>query len=346
MTLINEESERRIERILAAVSGSYAVFMIGKDLGQSTLQAIGSALTSRKMTFLEQSFLAGRIASIIGTDKLRRMGQSEISQWILENNVALNEVETATLSSMRRDTERWLQGRSERWQQRFRTAMASADRDWRGVIAAGSFRDAQARTTARNEALNELIEALKGQNESFRGDIDRLLQTEMHSYFQQGQMIGVSGDEEVYKIPRASACPHCMRLHLNPDGSPKIYKLKDVARNSNWGKRASAWQFTIGPVHPYCYCILYRVSDKAPSGPNSRLSSARAGTLRKAAEQPHLAHNECKISADPQTLFEDVLLKSIASDEKPPEYQIKLIDTLKELYGDNLPTLEGQEEKS
>lgn len=340
--LINEEAENRITRILQAIAGSYAVFMIGKDLGQSTLQAIGSALTTRQMTFLEQSFLAGRIASDIGTDRLRRMSQAQIADWITTNNVSLNETELATLRTMRRDTERWLQGRSDTWQQRFRSSMASADRNWRGVVAAGSFNDARARTVARNEALNELVQSLRGQNESFRGDIDRLLQTEMHAYFQQGQMTSIPGDEEVYKIPRASACPHCMRLHLKSDGSPKIYRLSEVVGNSNWGKSANAWKFTIGPVHPYCYCILYRVSDKPPPGPSSRLGDARRGTLRKAAEQPHLALNECNISGSPETLFEDVLLKS-AGDEQPPEHQMLLITTLTELYGDTLPSLEKEQ---
>lgn len=339
--LINEEAESRIGRILKAIASSYSVFMIGKDLGQTNLQALSSALTTRQRTFLEQSFLAGRIAAEIGTDRLRRMSKAEIANWITVNSVSLNETELATLRSMRRDTERWLQGRSDVWQQKFRVALASADREWRGLISAGSFNDANARTIARNEALNELILSLRGHNESFRGDVDRLLQTEMHSYFQQGQMTSVPGDEEVYKIPRASACPHCMRLHLNTDGSPKIYRLSDVLGNSNWGQPAHAWKFTIGPVHPYCYCILYRVSDASPPGPSSRLGEARRGTLKKAAEQPHLALNECNIPGSAEILFEEVLTKS-NSNEQPPEYQLLLITTLSEIYGDKLPTLKKE----
>lgn len=340
--LINEEAEGRITRIIQAISGSYAVFMIGKDLGQSTIEAIGSALTSRKMTFLEQSFMAGRIASEIGTDKLKRMSRDEVANWITSNNVVLNEVELAALKALRRDTERWLQGRSNNWQSKFKTALASADKSWRGSLSAGTFTDANSRSIARNEALNELIDSLRGQNTQFKGEIDRLLQTEMHSYFQQGQMTSIPGNEMVYKIPRATACSHCMRLHLDSVGAPKLYRLSDVIGNSNWGRPAHSWQFTIGPVHPYCYCVLHRVVDKPAPPPNIKLSSARRQTLKKAAEGYSLTNNECNVSDSPHTIFEEVLLKTVGKEEIPAHEQM-MLGVLQEIYGDSYPALNKEQ---
>ena len=119
-------------------------------------------------------------------------------------------------------------------------------------------------------------------------DIDRLVQSEMNNYFQQGQMAEVDGEEIVYKIPRVGACRHCLRIHLHPDGTPRKFKLKDVSGNSNYGLPAYAWQFSIGPLHPYCYCVLYREIDKPPpkekSAAAKRLKLARQRMLRGESE--------------------------------------------------------------
>jgi len=97
----------------------------------------------------------------------------------------------------------------------------------------------------------------------------------------------------VYKIPRATACQHCMRLHLNSDGSPRKYKLKDVAGNSNIGLPAFSWQFVIGPVHPYCYCLLYRELERAAPSKSKKLAQARRDILHKTADGVHLCDESC-----------------------------------------------------
>lgn len=256
--LISEETEKRILDILAAISSSFSVFMLGKELGQGTIRALSGALTTSRLTFLEQSFLAGKLASEIGTDNLRKMTQAQLMDWVRNNNLQLDEVEKAALSGLRRDTERYLAGRTTTWQQRFRSELISADKAWRATIAGESFTDAQAISLARNQSLDELIASLNGANAAFKSDINRIVQSEMNAYFQTGQTAKIKDDEEVYKIPRVGACVHCMRLHLNNKGGPKIYKMKDVRGNSNIGKKAGQWKFVIGPTHPYCYCILHR----------------------------------------------------------------------------------------
>jgi hypothetical protein len=51
--------------------------------------------------------------------------------------------------------------------------------------------------------------------------------------------------------------PECRRLHTHPDGSPRIYTLKELEQNgSNAGKPKSQWKATIGPTHPNCRCQL------------------------------------------------------------------------------------------
>lgn len=312
-------------QLLQAIGGAYNIYMIGRSLGQSVTQAFAAAISNRKLTVLEQSFLAGKVAGVLGTNALRLMTQEQLVSWIQTNNLSLSDAEQATLSQLRNDTERWVAGKTEEWQRKFRTAIANADRDWRATIQKGRFTDAAARSVARNAALEELLSNLGITNAGFNTQVDRLLQTEMHTYFQQGQISGMDGEEYVYKVPRLTACPHCMRLHLHLDGEPKKYKLADVAGNSNWGLPAYAWSFTIGPVHPHCYCLLFRTSDVNP-GPNKERAAARNNVLKKATE------HETK---EETTTFE--MLRKSGDGETPPPHQIKLLAAIREIYGDDPP---------
>lgn len=325
--LISEETEQKIEAVIAALASSISVFMIGRELGQTSAQALSSALTTRKLTFLEQSYLSGKIASRIGVENLRKMTESEIRDWIINNNVTLSDLERADLEELRRNTRRWLDNRSSTWAQKAKIKIASADQQWRAAIASGNIKEASARSLARNTAFRELTASIRGEAETFKSDVDRLIQTEMHAYFQRGRVSEWSGEEIVYKIPRSTACRHCMRLHVESDGSPKKYLLSDVVGNSNWGLPAYSWQFTIGPVHPHCYCELYREVERKPRK-SKRLAQARSERLSKSAPEDH---NSCGVEGNP--VYEE-MIKSAKADEEMPDYVAPLIELVAELNSD------------
>jgi hypothetical protein len=124
------------------------------------------------------------------------------------------------------------------------------------------------------------VERATDNQKTWISDTDRILQTSMSYFFQQGQTSEASDDAEVYKIPAPGACKHCLSLHLKPDGSPKLYKLADVRGESNIGVPQYAWSFTLGPVHPHCYCLLFFAEQDAPPKANKDLAAARADALQ------------------------------------------------------------------
>jgi hypothetical protein len=325
--LLGRETESRIMSVLRALGSAFSAYTIGRGLGQTVPTAIQSAISTSRMTVLEQSFMAGKVASLLGPNALKTMNKDQIAQWVYTNNVTLTDREKAQLAQMRNDTERWLESRTDAVQSKYRTAIANADRDWRSALARGTFLDAEARSVARSSALGELVAALTGETESFSSQIDRLLQTELHSYFQQGQIQASDEDELVYKIPRAAACDYCLDLHVNGDGSPRMYRLADVLGNSNWGVPAYAWQFTIGPVHPHCYCILYLASQNEPRGNDS---------LREVMEERMTKSLDRKSSIVPTTNTFD-MLKSHGHGEEIPAHELKLISAIRQLYGPDPP---------
>jgi len=313
--------------VLRALGSAFSAYTIGRGLGQTIPTAISSAVSTSRMTVLEQSYMAGKVASLLGPNALKTMSKDQIAQWVYNNNVQLNDREKAHLAQMRNDTERWLESRTDAVQSKYRLAIANADRDWRSVLVKGTFVDAAARSVARNSALTELVSALTGETESFTSQIDRLLQTELHSYFQQGQIVDKDEDELVYKVPRPAACDYCLDLHTNSDGSPKMYRLSDVIGNSNWGVPAYAWQFTIGPVHPHCYCILYMASQNEP-----RVDRALASAMEERMEKSLKRQS----SITPLTTSAD-MLKSHGHGEEIPAHELLIISAIRKIYGPDSP---------
>ena len=334
--LLAREVEQRVEGIVAAVASAFSVFVTGRELGQSIPEAAISAVgisPAGQMTILDQSYLAGKLATQLGSKRVKRMSESEIMETVQRINLQITDNDRAIIAQLRNDTERWLTGRSEGWRQRFRTSLSQADRDWRAMLATGSAGTGADRALARNAMLRNLRDRLREDSAGFQADVDRLIQTEMHSYFQQGMVAEAPEDEIVYKVPRAGACRHCMRINLESDGSPKKYKLSEVAGNSNIGLPADMWTFTIGPVHPYCYCILFRESDEKAPGPNKRLRNARRERLSKSAEEP----SSCG-TVPAEMLFEEQPLAHNGHSHPIPAHQRSLIKAVKATIGENVTT--------
>jgi len=330
--LLDEESELRIAETVSAIASSYAIFALGKELGRTTTQQARAVFgaTSTRLTFLEQSYLAGKAASVVGTDALRNMSAERLQNWLQTNNINLTDVDQATLTGLKQETERWLQGRSETWQQKMRVQIGIQDREWRATLSGRTFRNAQSIAVARNAALNNLIDRLRDEGAGMQSDADRLIQSEMHNYFQKGQTADRPKDEIVYKVPRLSACRECLRICVNPDGSPKKFKLSDVEGLSNFGLPKFAWEFVIGPIHPYCYCILFRETDKKAFDKNTRAakdrSKERAERLSKSTRSDPIGDGQIKD-----------LVKGLGPDLAEQPHLIAFLSAVRKIYADSLP---------
>lgn len=329
--LIDRETEQRLLAILQAVTSSYATYMIGRQLGQSigaaTTSAIGIA-SAGKLTFLESAYLAGKAATEIGVDALRKMSERDLVTWLQDNNIRVTPQDRVYINQLKDNTERWLQGRTAAWQQKVRTEISRADQMWRSALAAERFVDAPALNIARNQAMVNLVARIEDNSADWTGDIDRLIQSEMNAYFQSGQVADMEGEAFVYKVPRPNACQYCLELTTNPDGSPILYRLVDVMGNTNVGMPAYAWEFTVGPIHPYCYCVLYEVSDRDPEAVEA-LAEARSNLNKSIRPRT----NSCGMPANPELLFENQKGKAHGR----PEHVDVMISALRKAYGDHLP---------
>lgn len=130
----------------------------------------------------------------------------------------------------------------------------------KGKDLSGDFFDGQFRQTIR-----ELKSDLGHASGDWARDLQRIAQTESHNALQHGMAERfkeqVKGQEIlVYKAIRPTACKHCVRLHNDKDGNPRVYRLSDLEANgTNRGRRAADWEAVVGSVHPWCSCHLIRL---------------------------------------------------------------------------------------
>lgn len=94
-------------------------------------------------------------------------------------------------------------------------------------------------------------------------DWDRVAVTELQAAKNEGRIAAIKrtsdvDDPIVYKIPAPDACSHCVRLHLGPDGLPRLYRLSTLDAN-NAGRKKADWRAVRGPTHPSCSCVLATV---------------------------------------------------------------------------------------
>lgn len=268
--LIPNEYLAQIDAEIAKLFSSTAAYIKGDGVSPS---------------LFEQVFLAGKVAADCGPDKMRTMSAEQISTWARAHGVVRTEEDTAVLKILAGATDKWLAGMVDELSKRVRVEIATAESGYAAEVisraADGKLRKAIGDDIWSHLKLGYLAKlgrAIGTVMSLFEHTLDRFLQTELAQYFQSGQSTGISSTEMIYKVPRPTACPHCMRLHIDANGAPLLYKLSDVQGNSNIGKKAGEWTFVVGPVHPHCYCILYRASKRAPT-PSDLLANARKESL-------------------------------------------------------------------
>lgn len=130
----------------------------------------------------------------------------------------------------------------------------------------------------RNEVVGEVVQSIQGRTsttdlkialghleEDWTRNWHRVSVTEKHNAMMLGlasQIRSESGDALVAIRAMPDACEHCKRLHVGPDGQPRIFRLSQLEANgTNVGRKARDWLPVVGPVHPNCQCQLFEVPE-------------------------------------------------------------------------------------
>lgn len=244
---------------------------LGEDLLRMLLFHSGS-----RIGYLEQAYVVGKLIKEVGVKKLRKMSYEEVAT-LSREKVARTQEDRVQMKAMEDRARTWVASLVERTKKQVRGEVLAANHKWKAELflrdQAGNLLQKSLWSSLKSSAIGKLFSAVSKAISYILKGVDSLGQTLMAGYYQLGQITNLARDASVYKVPRPTACIYCFNLHMNTDGTFKIYKVRDVIGNDNVGLRAPEWEFVIGPVHPHCYCILYETTEDPP-GPREDLKEA------------------------------------------------------------------------
>lgn len=117
-------------------------------------------------------------------------------------------------------------------------------------------------------STSEVVTKLRDRTEDCKRDWHRVAQTEMWNAKLQGEANAIlkgsspltdkGAETLVYKRPAPDACPHCIKLYLEPGTlKPRVFKLSELMKNgTNYGLKTADWKACLGTLHPNCACTL------------------------------------------------------------------------------------------
>ena len=195
------------------------------------------------------------------------MSYSEFREHVRKNPIPLSSIEERAVEFAKQQAAQFVVGLGNKINTQTGQLMIEADSRLRNETREG-IRDRVSTNIAERKSLKQLKSDLGWMAKDWTRDWDRISVTEKHTAMQRGVADHYADrygtDERVAKRPLPSACKHCKRLHLGPDGQPRIFKLSTLEGNglNNFGRKSADWLAVVGSTHPFCGCSLVRV----PSG--------------------------------------------------------------------------------
>ena len=263
--LLTPEQLHEIRQIIEDHHEAFVVNAMGPEAVSTEvlnrLQEQG--LVDVKVESIKDAYVYGQLLAMMQSSEVANMSYEQFKQHIRRNPIPLSEAETHALRMAQMNAGQYCKGLGNRVNVATGAVIFEADAALRSRTE-GIIRDATALNIARRETVRKLKSDLGWATKDWARDWDRIAVTEKQTAMQRGVADHYrgryGGSVLVAKRPMPSACRHCKRVYLGPDGQPRIFKLSDLEENgTNVGRKANDWLPVIGTVHPHCQCQLIRV---------------------------------------------------------------------------------------
>lgn len=114
---------------------------------------------------------------------------------------------------------------------------------------------------SKKKILTQLKNTLKSNTKKWKNRFELISGYRMHDAYQHGiadELFTKNGPNvRVWYTVHPDACEHCKRVYLFPNGTPKIFYLKNIVLNgSNIGRKMKEALPSVSPIHPRCRCKM------------------------------------------------------------------------------------------
>lgn len=263
--LLTEEQLREIAEIISRHHSAFVVNTVGPNaVSPQVLEELRQrGMVNVKVDGIKDAYLYGQALAASRDPKLASMSYEQFKAYLSRNPIPLSPIEDQAVKFAQQKAAQYVVGLGNRVVQQTGQILIEADAAQRQRMR-DEIKDKTAENISKRQSVKKLKSDLGHSTKDWARDWDRIAVTEKHDAMQRGtaDYYGkrYGGDVRVAKLLAPDACGHCKRLHLGPDGHPRIFKLSDLEANgTNVGRRAVDWLPTVGPVHPFCQCQLIRV---------------------------------------------------------------------------------------
>lgn len=243
--------------------------IIAKRHSAVILRVLGpGALTQEEKELLEQAGIpiyaqeqAIRDAYLFGQYQAKHAGEPDLSydqfkKKVEKNPIVLSQAEEFAVQAAELHAGAHIRHLGAKIEQQTSMLVFKEDAELRSKLLREIIPEV-AQNIQKRESIGKLKKELGWLQQDWSRDWNRVAITEKTNAMNRGTadaMRASDGDPWVFKRPMPDACPTCVRLHIGPDGHPRIFKLSHLESNgTNVGKKQADWLPIVGTVHPHCH---------------------------------------------------------------------------------------------
>lgn len=212
-----------------------------------------------------QSFLFGRLTSVLGDKESSGITYSEFSSFLSKmGSFSPTRVELDFYRVAANKTYTHIKGLGDKIKNSIQVEISAEEMSYlqakRVAEAKGVIKKEILDGEFQNRSVKRIASNIAHKLDEWDRDWGRIVATESQDVFNLGRtqaMMRDGSDPKVFFNVYPGACKHCIRLYLtNGIGSePKVFTMSELMANgSNVGLKTKDWRATIHPVHPYCRC--------------------------------------------------------------------------------------------
>ena len=238
---------------------------------------------------VREAYLYGTALAASTRVDMAKMTPAQFEEYLRKNPVPLGPIELQAIEAAKQSAAQYCKGLGNRIDLATGAVLNEADAKLRAKMKK-VIKKKVTQAVARRQSAQELKLTLGRATQDWARNLDRIAVTELQAAHLRGtaDYYGkqYGGDVLVFRRAMAGACKHCIRLHVGPDGNPRIFPLSVLEENgSNVGRKAQDWLPVVGPIHPNCQCSMERVPPGFGFDEDGRLVPGGKGGVRYKGEK-------------------------------------------------------------
>lgn len=262
---------KQIKELLDIIKYHHTVFLV-THVGTDFLSKEDKAILKRfgidvdKIENIDSIGIAykfGILSEALTQNQGNNISYTDFKRYIKSGRfIPLNTREKESLAYIKRQTTNDIRGLSDKISANIGDKILSEERRLKTIQA---ITEEEQRGIEERRSINQIVSDIQERTGDYSRDFDRIISYRSQDAFESGRSEGIKRnyaenvDPTVFKIPFNQACKHCIRVFLESGvgSKPIIFKLSELQANgTNIGRKANDYQATIGPIHPYCRCLL------------------------------------------------------------------------------------------